>query len=407
VRRKILFLIIPIVILAVGFIAMRVLTSFKTDPPRRKPEPRPKIVEAKEVSLKDISAQIIAYGRVTSSQPVILNSEVEGTLMKGNIPFRPAQSFTRGDLLIKIDDRQIRLDINTAKSDMLNALALVLPEIRVDFPEEYEVWQHYFNSCGFDKRLPNLPEAANQKIKLYLSRFEVYKIYFTVRDLEILLEKHFFYALFDGSIVSTDLRVGSNVRSGTRLGKIINLENLEAELPIPAEDIQWIDKSRPVVLTSTEIAGEWPGKIKRIGKSIDIQTQTVQVFISLDESRDSNLYDGVFVKALIPGLTIKNAVSLPRKALYEEKFIYLIKDGRLDYREVKIARKETNSIIVTGGIQDGESIVTEVLQGVAPGMLARAKSSETKLTFPPDKTLPPSRTEKKGSAQQRPFRGRR
>ena len=165
-RRKIFFLLIPIVILVVGFMAMRVLTSFKTDPPKIKPEPRPKIVEAKEVSLKDISAQIIAYGRIASSQPVILNSEVEGTLMKGNIPFRPAQSFTRGDLLIKIDDRQIRLDINTAKSDMLNALALVLPEIRVDFPEEYEVWQHYFNSCGFDRRLPNLPEAANQKIKL-------------------------------------------------------------------------------------------------------------------------------------------------------------------------------------------------------------------------------------------------
>ncbi len=382
-RRRI-FLIIPIVILVAGFIAMRVLVSFKTDPPRRIPEPRPKIVEAKVVALQKIAARIIAYGRITSSDPVILYSEVQGVLMRGDVPFRPAQSFRKGDLLLKIDDRQTRLDINTAKSNMLNALALVLPEIKVDFPEEYEIWQQYFNSCGFDTKLPDLPEAANQKIKLYLSRFDVYKMYFAIRDLEILLDKHYFYASFDGSIVSTDSRVGSNARNGTRLGKIISLENMEAELPLPAEDIQWIDKNKPIILTSSEISGEWTGKIKRIGKYIDTQTQTVQVFISVNELEDSNLYDGVFVKAIIPGLTIENAVSIPRKALYAEKFVYLIKDGRLDYREVEITRKETDSILVIGGIQDGESIVTEVLQGVAPGMLARAKSSETKLTFPPD-----------------------
>jgi multidrug efflux pump subunit AcrA (membrane-fusion protein) len=248
----------------------------------------------------------------------------------------------------------MRLDINTAKSDLLNALASVLPEIKVDFPEEFETWQGYFDSCGFEKRLPDLPEAANQKIKLYLSRFNVYKIYFTIRDLEILLEKHYFYAPFDGSIVSTDLRVGSNARNGTRLGRIINLENLEMELPVPAEDIQWIDRKKPVTLTSTEITGKWTGMIKRIGKSIDTQTQTVQVFIAINESRDANLYDGVFLKAVMPGLIIKSAVAVPRKALYEERFVYVIEDGKLDYREVEITRKEIDAVIVTDGVKDGD-----------------------------------------------------
>jgi multidrug efflux pump subunit AcrA (membrane-fusion protein) len=376
-KRKAIVIVIPILIVVVGFVAMRVLTSFRTDPPRRKPEPRPKIVEATAVTLKDVPARIVAYGRLRSSQPVILYSEVQGTLMRGDVPFRPAQPFKRRDLLLKIDDRQMRLDINTAKSDLLNALASVLPEIKVDFPEEFETWQGYFDSCGFEKRLPDLPEAANQKIKLYLSRFNVYKIYFTIRDLEILLEKHYFYAPFDGSIVSTDLRVGSNARNGTRLGRIINLENLEMELPVPAEDIQWIDRKKPVTLTSTEITGKWTGMIKRIGKSIDTQTQTVQVFIAINESRDANLYDGVFLKAVMPGLIIKSAVAVPRKALYEERFVYVIEDGKLDYREVEITRKEIDAVIVTDGVKDGDLLVVEVLQGVAPGMLAKARTSAT------------------------------
>jgi hypothetical protein len=85
-KRKAIVIVIPILIVVVGFVAMRVLTSFRTDPPRRKPEPRPKIVEATAVTLKDVPARIVAYGRLRSSQPVILYSEVQGTLMRGDVP---------------------------------------------------------------------------------------------------------------------------------------------------------------------------------------------------------------------------------------------------------------------------------------------------------------------------------
>jgi membrane fusion protein, multidrug efflux system len=374
--RKKVFIVLPFFILLAGFIAMKVLVGLKEEIPEKEIKPHSKTVQAAVVRLKDIPAEITAYGRLTSSQPVIMFSEVNGTLMKGNVDFKPAQLFKKGDLLIRVDDRQMHLDINTTKSDLLNALASVLPEIKVDFPEEYEIWQKYFNKCRFDQRISALPEAPNQKIRLYLSRFNVYKLYFTIRNLEIRLDKHFFYAPFNGSIVSTDLRVGSNVRSGTRLGEIINLENMELKIPGPDVDLQWIDYAESVVLSSAETARQWAGSIKRIGKAIDTKTQTVEVFIVFNESGDDTLYDGMFLKAVIPGKIIKRAVSIPRKVLYKEHFVYMIKDGRLDYREVKIARRENNSVIVNGGIQDGDMLVMEIMQGVASGMPAKAKMPE-------------------------------
>jgi len=374
-KRKIL-IILPIVILIVGFIAMRILISMKKEPPKRATVARPKIVAAEVVALKDIPSQVTAYGRLMSAQPITLFSEVSGEIMRGSVPFQPAQSFKKGDLLLKIDDRQIKLDINTAKSDFLNAVASVLPELKVDFPEEYEKYQAYFDCCGFDEKLGELPETDNQKVKLYLSRFNVYKLYFAVRNLEIRLEKHYFYAPFSGSIVSADLRVGSTVRIGSQLGQIINLENLEVELPVPAIDIQWIDRSKPVTFTSSEIAGEWRGKIQRIGKNIDTRTQSVQVFASVDRGDQNGLYNGVFLKAQIPGTVIKNGISIPRKAIYEDRFVYTIKDGKLDYREVDISFQEPESVIATGGVANGDTLVVEVLQGVASGMLAQARISE-------------------------------
>lgn len=368
-------LIWPISILIVGFILMQILLSFKSDQPRRVPQSQPKMVNADIVNLSTVPSEIIAFGRLKTAQPVILYSEVSGILMEGRVTFQPAQSFNKGDLILKIDDRQVLLSLNSAKSDLLTALAAVLPEIKVDFPEEYLVWQKYFDQCEFERKLDPLPEINDQKMKLFLSRFNVYKLFFQVRNLEILLSKHYYYAPFDGVIVTADLRAGSTARPGTRLGEIINLEKLEVEVPVSAQDIQWIDQKKPVIFSSSELQGEWKGKIKRIGKSIDERTQAVQVFMTVDRNGEEYLYNGIFLRTELPGKSIPSAFSIPRSALYNESYVYLIKAGKLEYREVEVARRQTDTVILSGGVQTGDTLVVDVLQGVASGMTALAKIS--------------------------------
>ena len=77
----------------------------------------------------------------------------------------------------------------------------------------------------------------------------------------------------------------------------------------------------------------------------------------------------------IPGSTVQNAFMIPRRALYNEKYIYLIKEGKLEFREIKIARIQTDSVILNGGVQNGDTLVTDVLQGVASGMPALARGA--------------------------------
>jgi RND family efflux transporter MFP subunit len=259
----------------------------------------------------------------------------------------------------------------------MTALAAVLPEIKVDFPGEYQVWQDYFDSCQFDKKIASLPEAENQRIRLFLSRFNVYKLYFSVRNLEILLDKHYFFAPFNGSIVSTALRVGSTVQNGTLLGDIINLEQLEIEMPVNADDIPWIDQQLPVEFTSSEISGQWTGKITRIGSDIDTRTQTVQVYASIDDGPEASLLNGTFLEAHIPGKSIDSAFAVPPKAIYDDDYVYLIEEGKLARQPVRILRWESNHVIVGGGIANGDTLVVEIMQGVAPGMPAQSRTTAT------------------------------
>jgi RND family efflux transporter MFP subunit len=220
-----------------------------------------------------------------------------------------------------------------------------------------------------------LPETENQKIKLFLSRYNVYKLYFAIRNLEIRQEKHFFYAPFNGSIISADMRIGSIARNGSRLGEVINLDDLEVEIPVPAADISWIDRSKSVKVESPELEKSWEGRISRIGNSIDVRTQSIPVFIKIRSNQVSDLFAGIFLHADIPGKVIDKAITIPRKIVYDNQYVYFIKNGRLDYRKVNIVRRESDHVIINGGLMDGDTIVTEVMQGVAEGMFARPKSN--------------------------------
>jgi len=167
--------------------------------------------------------------------------------------------------------------------------------------------------------------------------------------------------------------LGAIARVGSLLGEIINLEELEVEVPVQAEDIPWIDYGQPVVFTSTEIDGQWTGKIKRVGSDVDTKTQTVKVFVSIQNAHKVSLLNGVFLKVSIKGVVIDSAFSVPRKALYNDKYVYVIDDSVLVKKEVSIVRHETETVIINGGLENGDTLVVELLQGVTPGMPARPK----------------------------------
>lgn len=371
--KRVTKVLLPALILGAGFVAMMIFLGLRSDPPPRTHTLRPKIVQAQLVDLHPVMTMITAYGRVVSARPLELYSEVSGKVIAGDVEFQPAQIFSKGDLLLKIDDRQARLRLNSAKSDLLSALAMALPEIKTDYAEAWEEWQEFFSGCDFDRNLPALPETSSERLKLLLARLNVYKLYYTVRDQEIVLEKHRIYAPFNGSILQATLRVGSTARNGSLLGSIISLERQEVQVSLPASDLTWIDTNQPVTLTSSETAERWLGRVARIGSNVDIRTQTVDLFVAIDKNGAPPLLNGVFLQASIPGRMIDSAVTIPRSAIYDDKYVYRVIAGKLESCKVSVARWEVDSAIIAGGLKSGDTVVVEAMQGVIAGMPATPK----------------------------------
>ncbi|MBC8376071.1 MAG: HlyD family efflux transporter periplasmic adaptor subunit [FCB group bacterium] len=373
-KRKALVL-TPLVLLVGGFIIMKILFSFKAEKPKRNAQITPRIVVTTVVSLGEVPAKLTTYGTLASSQPVSLISEVSGTLQAGDIPFQPAQSFKRGDLLLKVDNRQINLELNSTKSDLLTAMSSLMPEIKVSSPKIFQVWQQYFDSINFDEPIGKLPTTQDQRLKALLARYNIFKLYFAVQNLEIRASKHFFYAPFNGSIISTQLRDGSTAAPGSRLGELINLEKLEVEIQVPAKDIGWIHEGSPVILEPEENGIKWIGHIERIGNIIDERSQSVLAYIKLDDTGDVNPLAGVFVKADIEARMIPEAIKVSRRAVYEESYVFLVNGGVFEKRPVGIAFDEGDYYIINKGLTQNDTLVTELLQGVSAGMPARSRNA--------------------------------
>jgi hypothetical protein len=88
---------------------------------------------------------------------------------------------------------------------------------------------------------------------------------------------------------------------------------------------------------------------------------------------------GLFVTVDIKGLTLPNAVIIPRMSLHEDDIVWVVdKDGRLHFRKVDVARLQGDEVMVQAGLKDGESIVITPLKAVTDGMAVRAESVKEK-----------------------------
>ncbi|MCF7923346.1 MAG: HlyD family efflux transporter periplasmic adaptor subunit, partial [Candidatus Marinimicrobia bacterium] len=172
--------------------------------------------------------------------------------------------------------------------------------------------------------------------------------------------------------VSAQLRVGSTAAPGTRLAEIINLDELEVEIQVPAADIRWIQANSRVDLTTPDGSIKWKGHIDRIGNVIDTRSQSIFAYIKLDDTADVTPTAGIFLKAVIMAQTIPNAMKVSRKAVYEESYVFLVKDSKFVQRDIDIAFEEGDFYILDGGLTPGDTLVTELLQGVSEGMPAKA-----------------------------------
>lgn len=291
--------------------------------------------------------------------------------MEGNVPFKEGERFKKGELLINIYNEDIRASLTASRSNFLQKLSSVLPDLKVDFPDEYKKWKNFFNSIDVHERLPALPSIHSEKEQVFMASAGILSEYYSLNNKEINLSKYKIHAPFDGSFREIHRQVGAVAGMGATLATIVRTDRLEVVVPVPPEDAKWIEPGNKVTLTGPD-NDEKTGIVTRIADFLDEKTQTVKVYVKYIPEGKQTFKIGEFTEATFNINRQVKGMTIPREALINGKKVYVIKNNTLHLQQVTPERKLDDKVVISG-LDDGTFVVTESLVDVSEGDKVKIK----------------------------------
>ena len=363
-------------ILLVGVFAMQALGSTKREANKRETPPEARAVETQRVEFADLRLQVEGNGVVESERTLNMISEANGRVTFAKNDLKDGTFVRQGEMIVKIDSRDVANELYGLRSDFMNAVASVLPELRLDDARIYKRWFDYFNALDISTPIPELPEITNAQEKIKVSTKDIIGKYYSVRNQEILLSKHTISAPFDGYISSNGVIENSFVSTGQQLFTLTDPKNVVVSVPLMVQESQSIDfSSVPKVTIYADEGSEETkvGKILRKETMVDRNSQTVNVYVSFTNKKlDPNFLPGSYVHVAIQGKMLRGVAPVPRHLLDSQDFVFTMEDGALSRQQLEVVAYRGDQAIVRNTVPGGTVVVTTILQKPLVGMDVRS-----------------------------------
>ena len=361
--RKIISIVLGVLLLVGAIFIAKYLIDNK-----KKPKPSfdkiVKTVFVEEVENKEIPIVITTSGNLTAKHKIDLYSEVQGVLKPSSKEFKAGTSYSKGETILRINSDEFYANLQSQKSNFYNSLTSIMPDIRLDYPNEFQKWESYLHSFDIDKATPKLPVMNTDKEKFFISGRGINTAYYNVKNLEVKLGKYNLRAPFNGILTEALVTPGSLVRAGQKLGEFIDPTVYEMEVSVNAEFADLLKKGNTVKLHNLEKTKQYKGKVIRINGKVDATSQTIKAYIQISHE---DLKEGMYLEADLKARSEKDAIEVSRKLLVDNKQMYIVRDSILDLIDVNPVYFSAESAVIKG-IENGTLLLSKPTPGAYQGM---------------------------------------
>jgi len=290
-----------------------------------------------------VSNKILATGTVLANEEVDLRSETYGKIER--ILFSEGSKVRKGDILIKIDDSELKAQL--AKLESQKKVAQEKERRRKQLfekqsisPEEYEMALNELN-------------AINAEIQLVGAK---------IMKTEI-------RAPFDGLIGLRYVSEGSYVDPTIKIASLQNIMNVKVDFAIPEKYVHVVKKGQSVSFSLSGQKMNFTGKIYAIEPKIDPVTRNVLIR-ALSQNENGRILPGAFAEVELVIEQIDDALMIPTQALVPDlqgQKVFVFRSGVAQESRVEIGLRTETKIQVTQGIQPNDTVLTSGLLQVIPG----------------------------------------
>ena len=349
-----------IVLAATGALYAIVLANQKEEIKEKKDAETKKYISVCAVENQERSLKISSYGQIVPFSELDIAFEISGRLQEGDLCIKPGTKFAKNDCLYRVDSEEMFHNLNARKEQLSRLLIAILPDISIDFNEDYDKWSAFLNDIKPSKLLPNLPEVSSEKEGLFISSKGIYAEYWTIKGMEERISKYIYLAPFNGAVSTVYTEPGAIINPGGRIAKVFNLEKMEVRLPIPIDVIDRFQKKGHVAFYDANGIEIAKGKLIRTSSEINKNTQSIDAYYSIDALNQVSLLSGQYVTASIDNLISESVAVVPASAVKENE-VYLLFNNLLKKQSVKIISQKQDSIFVEG-LKNTDTLVVEYIQ---------------------------------------------
>ena len=384
--RRILHGLLSVLFIAAGVGGFILLTANKPQLQRSEPPPPVPMVQVTQVQVSSVSIPIVGEGTVQPLREIQLIPQVSGKIINVSPKLINGGSFRKGDVLLQIDPVDYELAVTLAQArvkDSQSELKLTEEEAAAA-QEEWALLNA--DAPDLDVTPPPLvakvPQLAAARAKLAADRAELQRA-------QLHLDRTTLRAPFNGRVSSEEVDSGQYVAAGQPLATLFSTEMAEIVVPLEDDSLFWFDVpdftpgdgpgSR--VEVAARVAGRervWQGQVARAEGKMDPRTRMINVVVRIERPYATKppLAAGLFVTVHIQGRKLPDAVVIPRTALHDGNIVWVVdKDEKLSFRAVDVARLSPEEAILTGGLKDGERVVTSLIKAVTDGMRVRVQNA--------------------------------
>lgn len=309
-------------------------------------------------------------GRIKASTVAEVRPQVSGIIRERL--FEEGASVEKGQLLYKIDDENYISAVASAKAALAEAqanydLAVIDARRAADlFAGKVGTASSHDNAAAQQSKA----DAALQRARAELSIAEIDLDRTTVR------------APISGAIGFSDATQGALVaaQQTNALTTIRTLDPIYVDVTQSATDLlRWnstggasgLEKSAGVVMFLPDgTAYRHKGDLKAAEPKVEPTTGMVTLRISFPNP-DHTLLPGLYVEVDLPQAKANAAVLVPQSAVMRntkgEAYAWVVTDSKVEQRVLKVFNATGNQVVTTGGLKEGDAVVTSGFQKIAPG----------------------------------------
>jgi len=307
------------------------------------PAPQAVPVAVYEVRSQRLAETLATTGTLRANEWVEVVSEVAGKVVE--IAFEEGAAVDRGQVLVKIDDRELLAERERARFRLELAIQREAQQKRL-------LAEGIISQDEYDQELTqkNVFAAELALIETQLAKTEV-------------------RAPFAGTVGLRSASLGAYVSPQTPIATLQDLDPVKLDFSLPEQYSGLVRVGRAVAFRVKGIERTFRGTVYAVEPAVDPETRSLLLRATCPNP-ERELLPGGFADVEVTVREVPAALAVPAIAIVPEmagKKVFVVEGGVAQSREVETGIRTAELVEITSGLRAGERVITSGLQQVRPG----------------------------------------